>query len=80
MTARASARWWSYRHARIALAGDPETAKEAWLILHGHGMLAQGILHWFRSAQRPHRLLVAPEALSRFYTEVLGSRPSARRG
>jgi predicted esterase len=62
------------RHARIALVGDAQHATGAWLILHGHGMLAQGILHWFRRAERPHRLLVAPEALSRFYTEVNGSR------
>ncbi len=56
------------------MAGDPERADEAWLILHGHGMLAQGILHWFRLAERPNRLLVAPEALSRFYTDVQGPR------
>jgi len=62
------------RHARVAYAGDPDRAEEAWLILHGHGMLAQGILHWFRPAERPHRLLVAPEALSRFYTDVQGPR------
>ncbi len=62
------------RHARVALLGDADGAREAWLILHGHGMLAQGILHWFRQAERPHRLLVAPEALSRFYTDVQGPR------
>ena len=58
------------RHARIGLAGDPQTATEAWLILHGYGMLAQGILHWFRHARRDGRVLIAPEALSRFYTEL----------
>lgn len=62
------------RHARVGVVGDIETATEAWLILHGYGMLAQGILHWFRAAARPGRVLVAPEALSRFYSETRGVR------
>lgn len=62
------------RHARIGVLGDPATATEAWLILHGYGMLAQGILHWFRHAARPDRVLVAPEGLSRFYQERGGVR------
>lgn len=62
------------RHGRIGLVGDPDGATEAWLILHGYGMLAQGILHWFRAAERPGRLLVAPEGLSRFYLEEGGIR------
>lgn len=62
------------RHARVGIVGDAATATEAWLILHGYGMLAQGILHWFRAAARPGRILVAPEALSRFYTEGRGIR------
>ena len=62
------------RHARIGIIGDPATATEAWLLLHGYGMLAQGILHWFRAAERPGRVLIAPEALSRFYLEEKGIR------
>lgn len=62
------------RHARVATLGDAESAEEAWLILHGYGMSAQGILHWFRAALRPGRLLVAPEGLSRFYREGKGLR------
>jgi predicted esterase len=62
------------RHARIGIVGDLATASEAWLILHGYGMLAQGILHWFRHAERPGRVLVAPEGLSRFYQERKGVR------
>lgn len=58
------------RHARIGIVGDPATASEAWLVLHGYGMLARGILHWFEKAAAPHRVLIAPEALSRFYTEL----------
>ncbi|MES1259351.1 MAG: esterase, partial [Gemmatimonadota bacterium] len=62
------------RHARIGVVGDPATATEAWLILHGYGMLARGILHWFRAAESGNRLLVAPEGLSRFYTELSGGK------
>lgn len=62
------------RHGRIGVVGDPATATEAWLILHGYGMLARGILHWFEAAERPDRLLVAPEGLSRFYQEHKGMR------
>jgi predicted esterase len=64
------------RHARIGIVGDPATAREAWLILHGYGMLARGILHWFRGAEHADRLLVAPEALSRFYTVLSGGKRS----
>jgi predicted esterase len=62
------------RHARVALVGDPATASEVWLILHGYGMTAQGILHWFRAAAKPGRAMVAPEGLSRFYQKSKGLR------
>jgi predicted esterase len=62
------------RHARVGIVGDLETATEAWVILHGFGMLSQGILHWFRKAERPGRVLIAPEGLSRFYIEEKGVR------
>jgi predicted esterase len=62
------------RHARVGIVGDPAQATEAWLLLHGHGMLARGMLHWFRPAAAPHRLLVAPEALSRFYVQLSGAK------
>lgn len=62
------------RHARVGVLGDPAAADEAWLILHGYGMTARGILHWFRTALRPGRLLVAPEGLSRFYRDAKGVR------
>jgi predicted esterase len=62
------------RHARVGIVGDPATATQAWLILHGYGMLARGIMHWFRGAERADRLLIAPEGLSRFYTELSDSK------
>ncbi|HEY3933720.1 MAG TPA: hypothetical protein VGL65_03810 [Gemmatimonadales bacterium] len=62
------------RHARVGVIGDPATAREVWLLLHGYGMLARGMLHWFRSAARSERMLIAPEGLSRFYTELSGGK------
>lgn len=62
------------RHARVGWLGDPATATEAWLVFHGYGMTARGILHWFRAAAAPHRVLIAPEGLSRFYQERKGLR------
>lgn len=62
------------RHARVGLLGDPATASEAWVVLHGYGMLARGILHWFRAAAAADRVLIAPEGLSRFYAEMSAAR------
>jgi hypothetical protein len=55
------------RTARVATLGG-RNADEVWLVLHGYGQLASQFLHSFLPAARPGRLIVAPEALSRFYT------------
>ena len=56
------------RTARIALLGPPaEAARELWYVLHGYGQLAAPFLEDFRAVDDGTRLLVAPEALSRFY-------------
>lgn len=54
-----TALWWS--------AGGEAGIREIWVVLHGIGMLARNFLGWFRPAVTPHRLVVAPEALNRFY-------------
>jgi len=64
------------RSARVALSGGPLPA-EAWLLLHGYGQLAARFLQGFLPAAGPDRLLVAPEALSRFYTSREPSRVGA---
>lgn len=55
--------------ARYYLLGDPETAQEVWFVLHGYGQLAARFLRDFRGLDDGRRLIVAPEALSRFYLE-----------
>lgn len=64
------------RTARVALLGEPG-ATEAWLVLHGYGQLAGRFLTSFLAAADPGRILVAPEALSRFYTSREPSRVGA---
>src|SRR6185436_2828355 len=41
--------------------------REVWFLLHGYGQLAEPFLASLADLSRPERLLVAPEALSRFY-------------
>ncbi|MFN3597256.1 MAG: alpha/beta hydrolase [Rubricoccaceae bacterium] len=40
-----------------------------WVACHGYGQLARFFLRHFRVAETPGRLVVAPEALSRFYLD-----------
>ena len=59
-----------YRTARYALLGDPtDLIEEIWMVCHGYGQLASYFLRPFRAVEAPHRLIVAPEGLSRFYLE-----------
>lgn len=64
------------RTARVALLG-PEDAKEVWLVLHGYGQLAGRFIRAFLPVAHAERLIVAPEALSRFYTSRDPSRVGA---
>ena len=57
------------RTARCAVRGpaDPAQAAALWIVLHGYGQLAAEFLDGLRAIDDGRRLLVAPEALSRFY-------------
>jgi predicted esterase len=56
------------RTARFHLrAGDAGPPREVWFVLHGYGQLAGAFLQGLDALARPTRLLVAPEALSRYY-------------
>lgn len=63
------------RSARIALLG-PESSgvRELWYVLHGYGQMAVSFLDDFRAIDDGSRLIVAPEALSRFYEGDVVSR------
>ena len=56
------------RTARYHLLGEASPAvRELWVVLHGYGQLARRFLRHFAPVASPARLVVAPEALSRFY-------------
>jgi dienelactone hydrolase len=55
------------RTARVEVHGDPRTAKETWILVHGYAQLATEMLEACKALEGQERLLVVPEALSRFY-------------
>jgi dienelactone hydrolase len=70
------------RTARYYTLGDGgPRVREIWIACHGYGQLAGRFIRHFRSIEHPVRLVVAPEALSRFYLEhSLPHGPDARIG
>lgn len=60
------------RSARVYSSERLETAAEAksvWFAIHGYGQLAGDFLESLGAVLQPGRLIIAPEALSRFYLE-----------
>jgi predicted esterase len=55
------------RTARFHTLGEAARAREIWFLLHGYGQLANAMIEACSVLAAPDRLLVAPEALSRFY-------------
>lgn len=55
------------RTARYFTIDPGEAAHEVWFVLHGYGQLARYFLRHFNVLDNGHRLIVAPEALARFY-------------
>lgn len=58
------------RSARYCLLGDAtERCRELWIVVHGYGQLAARFVRHFEPLHDNGRVIVAPEALSRFYLE-----------
>lgn len=57
------------RTARVCTLGPDDGASEIWFVLHGYRQLADRFLRRFEPLDDGTRLIVAPEALSRFYVE-----------
>jgi len=56
------------RRARYyTIGGGEKPLSEAWIVLHGLGQLASVFIKYFQSIASPGRLIVAPEALNRYY-------------
>lgn len=51
--------------------------REVWFVCHGYGQLAGYFLRHFSVIAHPARLIVAPEALSRFYLDGMSGRVGA---
>jgi len=62
------------RTARYWTLGNPVDAKEIWIVLHGYRQLARRFLRRFEPIDDGRRLIVAPEALSRFYVSQVNER------
>lgn len=69
------------RTARYAMLGNAGPAiSDVWVVCHGFGQLARNFLRAFGGVADPSRLIVAPEALSRFYLgEVTGTTSATAR-
>jgi predicted esterase len=68
------------RSARVYTLGNTQAA-DAWVVLHGYGQLAARFIGHFAKIAGPERVVVAPEALNRFYFELprVGGPPAAER-
>lgn len=71
MTAHALAAVKTARYYTLGPADGPLDGPEAavWIVCHGYGQLARYFLRHFRPLEAAERLVVAPEALSRFYLD-----------
>ena len=62
------------RTARCFTLGEPgPDVTDLWIACHGYGQSAEAFLHEFEVIAQPRRLIVAPEALSRFYMAAPGA-------
>lgn len=65
------------RTARYFTLGDPRSPSDVWVVCHGYGQLAAAFIEEFRGIAAPGRLIVAPEALNRFYLNPEAGRAGA---
>jgi predicted esterase len=66
------------RTARYYALGDGSApVSDVWIVCHGFAQLARSFVEEFRAIARSGRLIVAPEALNRFYLNREGGRAGA---
>ena len=66
------------KRARYYTIGAGQPADDIWIVCHGYGQLAGRFIHNFTIIDRPGRVIVAPEALHRFYIDP-PPRPASQR-
>jgi predicted esterase len=69
------------RTARYVVLGpdDPAAVRGVWFVLHGYGQLAATFIRHFAPLDDGSRLIIAAEALNRFYLADVASSPAADR-
>ncbi len=66
------------RTARYYTLGEDDSRpRQVWIVCHGHGQLASRFIRRFEPIAERGRLIVAPEALSRYYLEPGGRHGAA---
>lgn len=66
--------------ARYAVLGAEDgPVSEVWMVCHGYGQLVPYFARHFRTVEAPKRLIVVPEAMSRFYVGDLAGTSGSRR-
>ena len=61
------------RTARYYILGEPSReVNDVWFVCHGYGQLAVDFIKEFEGIADPRRVIVAPEALSRYYISTEG--------
>lgn len=61
------------------LGGGSFAPRTIWFVLHGHGQLAGDVIRFFAELANDESLVVAPEALNRFYLVSPESAPAKER-
>jgi predicted esterase len=68
------------RTARFyTLGGESPERRSIWFVLHGYGQLAGEFVRYFSDIAGPDALIVAPEALNRFYLVSVDKTPARDR-
>lgn len=57
------------KRARYYLLGEPAGATDIWMVCHGYGQLAARFIQHFACIAEAGRVILAPEALHRFYID-----------
>ena len=58
------------RTARYYTLGGGAAIAQIWMVCHGYGQLAARFARYFAGIASPERLVIVPEALSRFYIDT----------
>ena len=63
----------------FTLGGESGAPKTIWFVLHGYGQLAAQFVRYFADLADPDTLIVAPEAMNRFYLVSVDKAPARDR-